>query len=280
MATYTSSKYTAPFSQAISFGYQNEVNQYQHPIYFGYATDPVYKIKCLASWADQCPASTALFHIPKYAVPAGGSDAHLTDIDYSTNPPTELDCWSTNTPSGIGGTLSAQSCGAGSIRSNGLGFGQTGAGYAQWAGVIRPQELIAGTIPHPLFLVTPCASNLSVYPSITRTSDALCANGAPYGARLRLNMTPQAIQALSVPAYHKTILMAAALYGAYQGDNNNTGLNFETEADEMYTAAGIPNPLVAWAKANGVPFDGTAYRIDLSKDVPTSAWQWLLPPVH
>ena len=129
-------------------------------------------------------------------------------------------------------------------------------------------------------MVTPCSSNSSVYPSQTRTSDVYCAGGAPYGARLRLNMTPAQIAALSVPSYHKTILLAAALYGVYMGDNNNTGLNFQTEADEMYTAAGTPNPLVAWAQANGVPFNGVSYQIDISGDVPISAWQWLLPPSH
>jgi hypothetical protein len=93
-------------------------------------------------------------------------------------------------------------------------------------------------------------------------------------------MSPTQVLALPVPSYHKAILLAASQYGAYMGDNNNTGLNFQTEADEMYTAAGTPNPLVAWAKANGVPFNGSSYQIDISGDVPVSAWQWLLPPSH
>lgn len=129
-------------------------------------------------------------------------------------------------------------------------------------------------------MVTPCSSNSSVYPSQTRTSDAYCAGGAPYGARLRLNMTPAQINALSVPSYHKTILLAASTYGVYMGDNNNTGLNFQTEADEMYQSAGVPNPLVAWAVQNGVPYNGSSYQIDISGDVPVSSWQWLLPPSH
>jgi hypothetical protein len=127
-------------------------------------------------------------------------------------------------------------------------------------------------------MVTPCTNNNSVYPSISRTSDSFCSQGAPYGARLRLNLTPAQINSLSVPDYHKTILTALSLYGAYQGDNNNTGINLQTEADNMYSLAGVPNPLIAWAKANSVPFDGTAYRIDISKDVPLTSWQWLLPP--
>jgi hypothetical protein len=269
------------FNQAVSFGYTNQINQYQHPIFFGYATDPVYKIKCLASWAQAtCP--TTSFHIPKYAQPAAGGDGHIGVIDYTYNPAQELDMWAASPISGTGGTASAQSAVSDPLNGDGLninkGVGATGAGYSLWAGVIRPQELIAGSIQHALFLVTPCASNLSVYPSISRLSDSVCSQGVPYGARLRLNLTPAQINALPVPSYHKTILMAASIYGVYQGDNNNTGLNFETEADGMYTLAGIPNPLIAWAKANGVPFDGTAYRIDLSKDVPNTAWQWLMPP--
>lgn len=196
--------------------------------------------------------------------------------------------WATPNLSGTGGTASPQSAVSSLLSGPGTNptLGATGAGYDLWAGVVRAQELAASsasnyaTINHALFLVTPCSSNSSVYPSISRSSDAYCANGAPYGARLRLNMTPAQIAALNVPFYHKAVLLAAATYGAYQGDNNNTGLNFQTEADEMYTSAGTPNPLVAWAKANGVPFNGTSYQIDISGDVPTSSWQWLLPPAQ
>jgi len=190
--------------------------------------------------------------------------------------------WATPLLSGTGGTASPQSAVSSLLSGPGTNptLGATGAGYDLWAGVIRAQELIAGNIPHALFMVTPCSSNSSVYPSISRVSDAFCSGGAPYGARLRLNMTPAQIAALSVPSYHKTILLAAATYGAYMGDNNNTGLNFQTEADEMYQAAGVPNPLVAWAVQNGVPYNGSSYQIDISGDVPTSSWQWLLPPSH
>jgi hypothetical protein len=293
---YTSNKNFGYFS-SLTFGYTDESNQYGHPIYFGYATDPVYTVKCLASWADVCPPSTQKFHIPKYAVPAGGSDAHLTSIDYTYNPALELDCWSTTKPSGAGGVLTAQACGSGAVTGQGLAFGQTAAGYAQWAGVIRASELTDGYIGHALFVVAPCTASSSVYPSISRPTDTLCPSGqgAPYGFRIRLNMTPQAIAALSIPQSHKTILTALSSFGAYQGDTNgNNNMSLQVEADEMYTAPNYVNPscgslpsgapctpLTAWANGQpGVTWTGANYNIDISKDVPNSSWQWLLPPTN
>lgn len=287
-----------PFFNQLNFGFANEVNQFGHPIYFGYSTDPVYSVKCLASWST-CVGSQK-FHLPSYAIPAGGSDAHITTIDYTYSPAEELDCWATNKPSGAGGVLTAQACGSGPLTSDGLTFGQTGAGYAQWAGLIRAQELVAGNIPHALFMVSPCTSNATpVYPSNYRTTDSQCPSnqGIPYGARFRITLTPAQIQALSIPASHKAILTALALYGAYQGDNNGGySFSFAVEADEMYTAPNYINsqcptngspctPITAWANStgseSGATWTGAAYNIDLSKDINwATSGQWLLPPTN
>lgn len=277
------------FLQALSFGYVNQANQQQHPIYFGRGSDPADTVSAGCGWSG-CVSVGQTFHIPSYAIPAGGSDHHLGVIDESNTTYNELDCWQASAPSA--GVIHATSCSYQPVTTSGIMYGVTGAGYGLWAGIIRDQELIAGQINHALFLVTPCSSNLTVYPSESRSSDAFCSQGVPYGAWLRLNMTDAEILALGDPAYKVAILMAAAHYGAYMGDNNNTGVHFQAEADQMYTAAGytsagcsgLPSgapctPLTAYFHSLGDPgWDGTAYRINLSEV--SGRWQWLMPPAH
>jgi hypothetical protein len=231
--------------------------------------------------------------VPSYAQPAGGSDAHLTVIDQSTTPYTELDCWSTSNLSGTGGTITAQACGSGPINGTGLTFGQTGAGYAQWAGVIRSGEFVANSINHALFIIAPCTQNASVYPSNVRSTDTQCSGnqGPPYGARFRLAMTDAQILALGAPVWKEAIYFALAHYGAYVGDTNgNNNMSFQFESDltyslASYTNAGCPTngapctPVTVYAKAQSIPFvSGTYYSVNLSEVNWATYGQWLLPP--
>jgi hypothetical protein len=210
-------------------------------------------------------------------------------LDQTNN--TEFDFWEAQTPSGEGGTITAESAGSGSITGPGIHWGTTGAGFPLAAGIIRPEELIAGKINHALFLVAPCTSNLSVYPSVSRSSDTACPNGqgAPYGAMLRLNLSPGQVLALGAPAYKVPIYMALATHGAIIGDTNNYScFGVQFPADEMYTAPGYTNPscpsngapctpLTAYFHSIGDPgWNGSSYVVTLN-DVPASAYQWLLP---
>jgi hypothetical protein len=283
------------FKFSASFGYSNQTNQYQHPIYFGRAGDPEYSVHCLASWSS-CDFGSKTFRIPSYAIPAGGTDAHLTSIDTTNN--TELDCWSTSPLSGIGGTLTAQACGYGPVTGSGLVFGQTAAGFAQWAGVVRDAEWVGNKVSHALFLVAPCTNNnATVYPSVYRSStDTQCVGnqGAPYGERFRLNMSHSQILALGVPASHLPVLFALSDYGAYIGDTNgNWGFSFQTEADSTYTSAKYSNPLcptngapctplTAYENSIGNPdWDGSRYTVDISHDLDWGVYgQWLTAPAQ
>jgi hypothetical protein len=279
------------FNQGLNFGYANQANQYQHPIYFGHMSDPSYSVHYATCGWGACPSGT--YHIPSYAIPAGGGDHHFGVIDESTTAYTELDCWEATGLSGSVLNASGGNCGVSTLSGPGIMYGATGAGFGLWAGVIRDQELIAGQINHALFMDATCSSNASVYPSETRSSDAPCSAGAPYGGWFRLNMTDAQILALGAPAYKVPIYMALAHYGAFLGDNNNTTVYVQTEADPMYTAAGytstgcsgLPSgapctPLTAWMHQNfsDAGWDGTAYRINLNEVNWATYGQWLLPP--
>ena len=275
----------------LRFGLVDEHNDYGHPIYFARASDPAYAVSCTASWQTCSSFSSLRFHLPSYAQPAGGSDHHLTSIDVDTQD--ELDCWAVESIKD--GVITAGACDHGSATGDGLGFGQTAAGYAQWAGVIRADELASGVIPHALFVVAPCTSNASpVYPSNWRETDTQCPNGGgfPYGERMWLSMPLPQIEALVLPHYDKAILIAMHDYGAYQGDTNNGGsFSFSVEPDVMYSAAGYKNPdcptngapctpLTAYFHDLGDPgWAGNWYNIDLSSAVDWSKYlQFLSPP--
>jgi hypothetical protein len=291
-AFYTSN---FPSFQNTGFGLTNESQDYEHPIYFGRSGDPTYSVHCTASWAS-CDFGSRVWHIPSYALPAGGSDAHLAVIDETDNE--ELDCWSTKKLSGTGGTITAQSCGYGPITGPGLVFGQTAAGYALWAGIIRDQELAQGQINHALFLVMPCTSNATpVFPSNFRSTDTECAGnqGAPYGERFRLNMTDAQVAALPAPQWKKPIYYALERYGAYVGDTNaNQAMGIQIESDEMYESAGYVNkscpnngapctPLTAFMHTLTPPdpgWNGNRYVISLSEVNWAKYGEWLEPPAH
>jgi hypothetical protein len=71
------------------------------------------------------------------------------------------------------------------------------------------------------------------------------------GARFQLAMTPDEIDALSVPAWKKTILRAMATYGMYVGDTGGGSWGIQMESGSTFTSFGVPDPLVAFAQANG-----------------------------
>ena len=289
-ASYMAAYSGQSFFSGIQSGYTNSANDFSHPMYYGNASDPTFTVSCNQSWAICSQFASTKWHIPVYAQPAGGSDHHLGVVDQTSGK--VLSCWLASAPKN--GVLTAGSCNFSALTGPGVGEnpGATAAGYPLNAGVIRDAELIAGTIPHALAIIAPCLSNTSVFPSIPRSSDTLCASGAPYGGRLKLTLTPTQIAALNVPRDHKTILTAAATYGFYVMDtNNNNGFGLQFESDRMYTAAGYTNascpnngapctPLTAYFHSEGDPgWTGDRYDIDLSHDVNwTSSGRWLLPP--
>jgi hypothetical protein len=284
---------TFPSFSNMGFGLINRSQDFDHPMYFGRKDDPTYSVKCTATWAN-CDFGNRKFHIPSFATPAGGSDAHLAVLDQTTN--LELDMWGTQKLSGTGGTVTASSAGYGPITGPGLVFGTTGAGYALGAGVIRNQEIVAGKINHALFITAPCTNNNTpVFPSNWRSTDTQCANnqGAPYGERFRLNMTDEEIAKLNAPAWKKPIYYALSRYGGYIGDTNGGyAMGIQIESDEMYTSAKYKNkdcptngapctPLTAMMNTMGNPgWNGKDYIITLNEVDWAKYGSWLLPPAH
>ena len=87
------------------------------------------------------------------------------------------------------------------------------------------------------------------------------------GARFQLDMSDAEIDSLPVPAWKKTILRAMARYGMYFGDTGSGGWGIQMESGATYTSFGLPDALVTFARAAGVPGDGDDYVFDVGAGI-------------
>jgi hypothetical protein len=207
--------------------------------------------------------------IPDAAQPALGDDGHMTVV---TPDGWEYDFWRVQSKPRGGGTLTFSIGGRTRIDGDGIDSKATASNFGNLAGVIRAQELAAGRIDHALFIVVRCTSSGTgfgfntvpgpsssqgawVYPAShggARCSAADEAGAPPMGARFKLAMSDSQINALSVPAWKKTILRALATYGGYVGDTGGSGFALQFESGATYTSFGATDPLVSFSKSSGV----------------------------
>jgi hypothetical protein len=228
-----------------------------HPYFFSRPTDPVYRVVCNKAEHD-CPIENMELRIPAQARPAESSDGHMSVIDQSTG--IEWDFYDVQTvplPANGGDIVVGW---GGKTRMDGPGGGTretesaaTMAALGSTAGIIRYSELEAGQIHHALFLVVGCSNGGKVFPGRDVGGVGTCdenAEGAPAsGQWLRLNMSDAEIAALPVSPWQKTILRTFARYGGFVGDNGSrTSVGFQIESPQTYTALGMANPWVDWAK--------------------------------
>lgn len=286
-----------------AFGLLNESNDYGHPIYFGQSSDPTYTLACTASYANCNSHAVTTWHLPSYALPAGGTDHHMVDIDESSTAYNELDLYGVSSISG--GVIHAASATYQSVSTgDGLYGFETRSGFRETAGIIREQEIVEGQINHALFLTVPCTNNgvgstptspqYGVYPSASIGTDTMCTGnaGPPYGARFILNMTDAQILALGAPIYKVPMFMALAHYGGYVADTNGIhgSVSLQAESEQMYRTSGYTNPkcptngapctpLTAYFNTLGNPgFNGSFYNIPLNEVNWAVYGVWLLPP--
>jgi hypothetical protein len=229
---------------------------YSHPTYYAQPTDPVFKLHCYESSWGTCAIEGHEIRIPDAARAAAGGDGHLTVVDQASG--WEYDLYKVRSKPRGGGTLEFRWGGRTRIDGTGLGSAATAAGYGNLAGIIRAQEMQAGEIRHALFMVVDCDAGVSVYPAKgtgRACSDrGLSSSGAPpMGARFQLAMSDSQIDALSVPAWKKTILRAMAHYGMYVGDTGGGGWGIQMESGSTYTSFGYEDAMVAFARQAGVP---------------------------
>ena len=246
---------------------------FEHPTYWSDPDDPLYTIHCNRPWG-RCSVEGLQVRIPQAALaPPATNDGHLTVIEQWNN--WEWDFYEAQTPLS-GSTLNIGWGGRTDLRGDGLGTGEAVA--AEWgnlAGIMRAEEVIAGDIPHALFLVLTCDSGSFVYPATksgTQCSDTTSA--PPMGTHLWLDLTSAEIDALPIHAWQKLILETLHDHGAFMGDTGGPGFDLQFESSLTYASFGRIDPLVPWAQANGwLLYDG--YYVGKWDNVPASVWTHL-----
>jgi len=264
-------------------GYRYELGaQFYHPIYFSRPSDPLFTVTCTEQWG-RCEVEGAQVRIPAQARPDCCVDKHMTVIDQQTG--WEYDFWGVEKTGAVGssgGTLRVRWGGMTRIDGDGLGSNATAAHFALSAGIIRAQELVAGRIEHGLFFGIDCSNGTYTWPAHGPGTGTPCstaerrAASAPLGAYIHLDMTPQQIDQLPVPAWKKPILKAMAKYGMWIGDTNGEGNGsgmLQFESGNTYTAFGHPDPIYQFAQQNrnqgGITYSPTedAYYFDIQTGV-------------
>lgn len=245
-----------------------------HPIYYAKGTDPLYTITQGTSPNSSDYYGTQV-RIPQAAKPAQGNDRHLCSVQPDGT------CWdfydvteSPMTPGGGNITVrGAQKTSVhGDLRRTGTG-NATAAGVSLLAGIIRYEELMAGVIPHRLFMTVKSTDGTQVYPSQGIAGQTDPTNAPPDGALFQLNMTDAAIDALSTTWYNKVVFKAMAHYGLHVADTTGAGSwGIQLESAQGYAALGLPDPWREFARRN----DGDGV-ITWSPTSDTFAWNFNVP---
>lgn len=240
-------------------------SDWQHPTYYSDTSDPEFTIHCVGEYGVDCEIEGMKIRIPDPARQGGSykrgweGDGHMTVVEKHTG--WEYDFWNVrNKPRG-GGRIDVGWGGRTRIDGDGLGSNGTAAWYGNLAGIIRAQEMQAGRINHALFMVIKCSAKEWVYPA--QEHGSLCddqSDAIPFGTRFQLDMTPQQIEALDVPAWKKTILKAMAEYGMYVGDTGGSPWDLQFESGSTYTSFGFEDEMVAFGREQGLePWRGVTY---------------------
>jgi hypothetical protein len=224
--------------------------EWGHPLYYSQPSNPVYTVHCTASWG-RCDVEGMQVRIPSGAKPAAAGDGHMGVIDQQGL--WEYDFWQVKQKPAGGGTLVVSWGGRtriGTSDSYGLGAKATASHFGLAAGIIRPEELAAGTINHALFMTVKCTNGTSVWPAGSGTGRSCSSMGlsnenAPaMGAHLYLDVPKAQIDALAIPYWKKAILTAMSRYGLYVGDTGSdyTGWTIQIEAGSSYASFGFADP--------------------------------------
>lgn len=159
---------------------------------------------------------------PAWAIADPSEDAHLCIVDRRNH--LEWDFWN------VKGSYPSVSCGSSAL-VNTLGDGIIAgfhgcreAGFPLSAGLIRPEELVAGKINHALVYGFDCRNGYDqfVYPAITGCDSNNGPDGAhvlPIGSRLQLK--PQTDISSLTPAA-RVVAQALKTYGMFLGDEGDS----------------------------------------------------------
>ncbi len=235
------------------------------PVYFAHPGDPVMTVNCTSEegrgtceGSNRVDVNGARIHVPAGARPGSNGDAHMTVVETGTGQ--EYDFWHASVSRG---TLTAGTGSAANVNTDtGTGQGGDAASLSLVGGLLRPSELLAGHIDHPLVIDIPCtdsqgANSGYVWPASGGWGDYCgeywheSGSGAPnIGQLFMLNLTDAQIARSGAPRWQRTIMTALAHYGAYAEDTNGSchdeSISIFMQSSASWTSLGQRNQ---WASA-------------------------------
>ena len=220
------------YTAAQSGGFLIAVKKWTWPIYLADSTTPKYSIGLTASWAPAKSMSGVPIPANASADPSG--DGHMIVVDSSTN--CEYDFWQAVKQADGQWTASW----ANTTASNGSGwyaggYSATGSGTGGGGGLILPQELNAGVIPHALGFAFPLTkAGGPVLPATESDGKSTAAGAIPEGARLQLDPGLD-LTTLGLNSYEMTIGKALQQYGMFLMDSNGGGVSFAAQNPQSST---------------------------------------------
>ena len=276
----------------IGTGITSDPNQYSYPVYYADASTPRWNVPCVtykctivSSGGTVTRVSTLTnVPIPADATTGTGTDAQMIIIDTITG--TEYDLWQ------VSRTTTGWTASNGSVYNvfwNGMPtvYGSRGAGVPYYAGLIRPEEILAGRIDHAIAFAYPnSAQGRCVFPASKTDGKSTLAFGIPEGARIQLDpsLTEADFDRMGLTRTGKIIARALQEYGMINIDvSGRAKIIAEDLEDNPYapmqwtdpdlnltstTIAKIPFtsyrvlslPEAYWTGATGSPMHGKCYR--------------------
>lgn len=216
--------------------------QYSTPIYTVGPDQPRVPVKLDVSWDSALrDALAAGVPIPANAVPAAGSDQHITVYQPSSD--TLWETWVTTKQADgwharWGGVMQHVSTNPGYFTSDswpglqpwqGWGWGATATSLPVAAGTIRIDELRRGVIDHALAVAVPEAcSTVFSWPAQRTDGYTTTPDCMPEGARLRLDPTLD-LTKLNLPRITFLLAQAAQRYGLIVRDKTGGVFTFYAE---------------------------------------------------
>jgi hypothetical protein len=214
------------------------------PLYVAAAHQRTVRVQLdTGSWGASLQQALKAVPIPDAAVPAPGSDAHMTIYQPSTDRLWEFfgarklaDGWHAS----WGGAIAHVSQSPGYYDTDawpplsGPHWGATATSLPVIAGTMMIHELNAGVIPHALALAIPWAKpGIYSWPAQRTDGKSTEPNAIPEGARFRLDPKLD-ISTLNLPPMTRMMAVAAQRYGIIVRDQTGHAISFFAEDPTQY----------------------------------------------
>jgi hypothetical protein len=156
--------------------------------------------------------------IPTGTRPDPSADGHLAIWDPARR--REWDFWISKCPAACGSAASGGAFSTKTLTPH-VRHGANAAGFPLLAGIVHPEEIKAGRIPHPLIFASPNVGRGHVCPARHHDGENPDPRALREGTLLQLDPRIR-VDALPLPEWQKTIARALQRYGMYLVDEGGT----------------------------------------------------------